>query len=255
MERERWTELSKAVSKVAACWKESSRRHTHATALIAQVHLWAAAHDRPISWACVSENWESRSRPKVPLADQSTMSRRTRTRSFTAFMDAVGQQMNGDGGGDKPSTTTTRTTTLIKRIDGKALVVAAHSKDPNAAWGRGAGQKSQGREEDKRNRKPLFVRVQAGRDKPPHLVHDERSREHHADDERNLDVERKGLAGLGVDQLDAGRQRPPRRREDEVEDPVDESETEQNADGDRDARIDDALPELVEMLQERHLRA
>jgi hypothetical protein len=139
MERERWTELSKAVSKVAARWKESSRRHTHATALIAQVHLWAAAHDRPISWACVSENWESRSRPKVPLADQSTMSRRTRTRSFTAFMDAVGQQMNGDGGGDKPSTTT-----LIKRIDGKALVVAAHSKDPNAAWGRGAGQKSKG---------------------------------------------------------------------------------------------------------------
>lgn len=136
MERERWMELSKAVSKVAERWKESSRRHTHPTARIVQVHLWAAAHDRPISWASVAENWEPRSRPKAPLPDQSTMSRRTRTRSFTAFMDAVGAQMNGDG--DKPMTS------LIKRIDGKALVVAAHSKDPNAAWGRGAGQKSKG---------------------------------------------------------------------------------------------------------------
>jgi hypothetical protein len=131
MERERWIELSMAVSKVAASWKES-RRFTHPTALIVRVHLWAAAHDRPISWACVAENWEPRSRPKA-LPDQSTMSRRTRTEGFTAFMDAVGAQMNG-----APSTS------LIKRMDGKALAVAAHSKDPNAAWGRGAGQQSRG---------------------------------------------------------------------------------------------------------------
>src|SRR5207302_981741 len=84
-----------------------------------------------------------RSRPKAPLPDQSTMSRRTRTRGFAAFMDAVGAQMNGDvdvdGDAGKPSTSTTTTTSLIKRIDGKALVVAAHSKDPNAAWGRRGG--------------------------------------------------------------------------------------------------------------------
>src|SRR2546425_7790376 len=120
---------------------------------------------------------------------------------------------------------------------------------------RGAGQEHYGGEEYERNREPLLVGVQTGRDKPPDLIHDERSREHHAYDERNLDVERKGFAGLRVDQLDAGRQRPPRRREDEVENPVDESEAKQNADGYRDARIDDALPELIEMLEKRHLRA
>jgi hypothetical protein len=33
---------------------------------------------------------------------------------------------------------------LMKIVDGKPLAVAAHSKDPDAKWGRGAGQKQRG---------------------------------------------------------------------------------------------------------------
>jgi hypothetical protein len=71
MERERWSELSAAVSKVDAAW-EDGRRYTHRTAVVVRVHLWAALHDRPISWACEGHNWDYRTRPAA-LPDQSTM--------------------------------------------------------------------------------------------------------------------------------------------------------------------------------------
>jgi hypothetical protein len=143
MERERWAELSAAVSKVDAAWKDSSR-YTHRTAVIVRVHLWAAAHDRPISWACEPENWDGRRRPEK-LPDQSTMSRRTRGKHgkrFEEFLEAVSREMNRDEPAPGPAAEPPMR--LVKLMDGKALPVAAHSKDRNARWGRGAGQQSNG---------------------------------------------------------------------------------------------------------------
>lgn len=146
MERERWSELSAAVSEVDARW-EDGKRYVHRTAVIVRVHLWAAAHDRPISWACDPRNWEARCRPEK-LPDQSTMSRRTRGRHgkrFEAFLAALAARMNrgtladADARADGPGPMR-----LVKRMDGKALAVAAHSKDRDARWGRGAGQQSNG---------------------------------------------------------------------------------------------------------------
>jgi hypothetical protein len=149
MERERWSELSAAVSKVDAGWKDPGR-YKHRTAAVVRVHLWAASHDRPVSWACEAENWDGRSRPRS-LPDQSTMSRRTRGRHgkrFDAFLAAVGVEMNkgplascDPRPGPEPGARPMR---LTKRMDGKALAVAAHSKDRDARWGRGSGQKSNG---------------------------------------------------------------------------------------------------------------
>ena len=134
MERELWSELSQAVSEVAARWVEPSRRYTHPTALIVRVHLWSALHDRPTCRACEAANWDARTRPQR-LPDQSTVSRRKRAESFGRFMDAVGGRLAG-----RP------TRSLVKRVDGKALpvAVAAHSTDRDAAWGRGAGQLARG---------------------------------------------------------------------------------------------------------------
>lgn len=134
MERECWAELSAAISQVDACWRESSRVQ-HRTAWILRVHLWAALHDRPVSWACKKQNWSPPTRP-AQLPDQSTMSRRMRSdfaKQFEAFRDAVARQLAGSA-----------CSSLLKRMDGKALPVAAHSKDPDARWGRGAGQSSKG---------------------------------------------------------------------------------------------------------------
>ena len=132
MERELWLELSQAVREVDAHWVESSPRYVHRTAAVVRVHLWSALHDRPTSWACDARNWPVGPRPRV-LPGQSTVSRRKRRPAFEAFMDAVGERLAG-----LPSAA------LVKRLDGKAMIVAAHSKDPDAAWGRGAGQNANG---------------------------------------------------------------------------------------------------------------
>src|SRR5439155_18422427 len=131
MEREFWSELSQAISAVAAGWHESAR-FVHPTALIVRVHLWSVLHDRPTSWACEKQSWDARTRPAA-LPDQSTMSRRQRGKLFERFLAAVGAKLAG-----KPSAV------LVKRLDGKPLPVAAHSKDRNAKWGRGAGQHARG---------------------------------------------------------------------------------------------------------------
>src|SRR4051794_15007783 len=142
MERERWSELSAAVSSVDAAWVDGGR-YVHRTAVVVRVHLWAALHDRPISWACEPENWDARRRPAT-LPDQSTMSRRTRGghgKRFEAFLGAVGREMDRGAERDEGPAAPMR---LVKWMDGKALAVAAHSKDRDARWGRGAGQKSNG---------------------------------------------------------------------------------------------------------------
>jgi hypothetical protein len=131
MERECWSQLSQAICEVAARWSESGR-YQHSTARIVRVHLWSVLHDRPTSWACAAAHWDPRTRPAA-LPDQSTMSRRKRTRAFERFMDAVGARLAGKA-----------SAALLKRVDGKALMVAAHSTDRDAAWGRGAGQDANG---------------------------------------------------------------------------------------------------------------
>ncbi len=74
-------------------------------------------------------------------------------------------------------------------------------------------------------------------------------------DQRDGYIEGKGLARLRVNQLDARRQRASRRREQEIENPLNECEGQDNADADRNAGVDDAFAELIEMLQKRHLPA
>src|SRR5688500_4265370 len=93
MERELWSELAAAVAAVGASWREP-RRYVHPTATVVRVHLWAALHDRPVSWACQPEHWLPL-RPG-PLPDQSTVSRRTRGRHgkhFEAFCAAAGEAL------------------------------------------------------------------------------------------------------------------------------------------------------------------
>ena len=142
MERERWLELSQAISEVAGRWKESKTKYKHPTALIVRVYAWAAAHDRPVSWACEKDNWEPRNRPEQ-LPDQSTMSRRTRGggdkhgQRFWRFCEAVGKRLAARPGGSWLAL-------KLRRLDGKSLTVAAHSTDRDAAWGRGAGQRARG---------------------------------------------------------------------------------------------------------------
>ena len=71
----------------------------------------------------------------------------------------------------------------------------------------------------------------------------------------DLHVEGERLSRLRVDHPAAWRQDAARRREKEFGDAVDEEEADQHANRDGQQGMDDALPELVEMLQKRHLPA
>lgn len=133
MERELWAWVMRAIQDVSRS-RSDSAYHTHTTALVVRVYLWAVLHDRPTSWACRRDCWDERSRPKS-LPSQPTMSRRLRTPAAQAFLEAVGRRLAGRL---LPSLF------LLKLIDGKPLTVPAHSRDRDATWGRGAGQLARG---------------------------------------------------------------------------------------------------------------
>ena len=131
MELERWSELSAAISAVAAEFGRH-KRDRHSTALVVRVHTWAALHDRPVGWACRAKNWPARARPgKLP--GQSTMSRRTRRPDFEEFQRRVGVRMNGR---PRPG--------LVKAVDGKPLELPNHTTDRDATWSRGVGRTAVG---------------------------------------------------------------------------------------------------------------
>lgn len=132
MECELWAELSAAVSVVEPSFFDNPE-FEHSTACVVRVHLWAVLHDRPTVWACRRQSWDSHKRP-ARLPSQSTMSRRLRSDEFKRFMERLQTQLSHLPGAGE----------LFKRLDGKPLMIAAHSTDSQAGWGRGAGQKAKG---------------------------------------------------------------------------------------------------------------
>jgi hypothetical protein len=141
MEPELWAELSAAISAVQRRTKFNPR-DTHPTALVIRVHLWAALHDRPTSWACDARHWTDRTRPAA-LPDQSTMSRRTRRKDFEEFLGLLGRRLGGGGGGGGKGGGG-KGGGLVRVVDGKPLELPNHTTDPDAAWGRGVSRTSVG---------------------------------------------------------------------------------------------------------------
>lgn len=139
MERELWKVLTAAIAAVETRFVDAPE-FTHPTAQVVRVYLWAALHERSVNWACKPAHWPacSRQRRKGALPDQSTMSRRTGKHAsdhFHHFLDALGRELSAH---PDPRLLD------LKRLDGKPLLVASHSKDPDATWGRGSGGKAKG---------------------------------------------------------------------------------------------------------------
>ena len=132
MERELWAELSALISLIELDFVDNPDVE-YPTSLIVRCHLWTVLHDRPTDWACHAVNWDRAVRPRA-LPSQSTMSRRLRHAEFETFMRELERRV-----GHLPNAST-----LFKRLDAKSLPVAAHSRDRQASWGRGAGQQNKG---------------------------------------------------------------------------------------------------------------
>ena len=99
---------------------------------IVGVYYWAVIHDRPQAWACQAKHWPIHRRRR-PLPAPGTLSRRLRTRSVVALLDALERRVVAP---KEPG--------LFWMIDGKPLVIGGCSKDRQAGYGRAAGGKAKG---------------------------------------------------------------------------------------------------------------
>src|SRR5262245_8723094 len=95
MERELWTIVYTKLKMVARRFHQKYVQHQPWR--IAAVLLWAALHDRPVSWACAKRNWSTTRRKPGRLPSEATMSRRTRMTSFALFLSALADELKGTG--------------------------------------------------------------------------------------------------------------------------------------------------------------
>jgi Transposase DDE domain len=96
------------------------------------VYYWAVIHDRPTCWACDRGNWPAHLRRR-PLPSQPTLSRRLRSPSVAALLDALERRV-----------TAPKAPGLFWMVDGKPLPIGGCSKDRQAGYGRSAGGKAKG---------------------------------------------------------------------------------------------------------------
>src|SRR5262245_62128208 len=100
---------------------------------IVRVSYWSVLCDRPTSWACRPSSWPLPLRPR-PLPPQPTMSRRRRSRSVVALLDALERRVIAP---KEPG--------LFWRIDGsKPLPIGGGSQDRQAGYGQSAGGQAKG---------------------------------------------------------------------------------------------------------------
>ena len=131
MERELWPLIYRTLQE-AACEFRQKYVQYHPW-VIAAVVLWAALHDRPISWACQRRHWSTTRLCPTRLPSASVVSRRCQRIAFGLFLNEITQRLQG-----------TCLAGLIVVLDGKPLLVGGCSHDPEARFGRAAGHIGRG---------------------------------------------------------------------------------------------------------------
>jgi hypothetical protein len=131
MERELWPPLYQMVREVAA---EVSQKYVqYQPWVLAAVFLWAALHDRPISWACQKRHWSTTTLRPARLPSPATISRRINSAGLALFWRMLQERLQR---GVPP--------VLVAFLDGKPLPIGGSSKDRDAKRGRGAGGMAKG---------------------------------------------------------------------------------------------------------------
>lgn len=119
MERELWKVVYRKLKWVARYFDQ---KYVQLQAWrIAAVLLWAALHDRPVSWACDKRNWRTTRLKPGRLPSEATVSRRAQKTAFALFLNALTNELKGTG---PPAWE------LV--VDGKPLPVGKCSKDRDA---------------------------------------------------------------------------------------------------------------------------
>ena len=131
MERELWPLLYRTLCAVA---KDFSQKYVQMQPwILVAVLLWAALHDRPVSWACDPANWSTTRLRPWRLPSPATMSRRVHRAGTGLLWRALQQRLHAYG-----------QDSLLSFLDGKPLPISGVSKDAGAGYGRAAGGKAKG---------------------------------------------------------------------------------------------------------------
>src|SRR5262249_31483595 len=101
--------------------------------VLVAVFLWAALHDRPVSWACQRRHWSTTKLRPARLPSRWVVDRRIDGLPVGAFLRALEQRLR-----DRQDVG------LLALLDGKPLPVSGVSKDRDAKPGRAAGGKGKG---------------------------------------------------------------------------------------------------------------
>jgi hypothetical protein len=126
MERELWPSLYRILKELAKDFRQ--KNVTYQPWVLAAVLLWAAIHDRTISWACQPRHWSTTTLKPGRIPSPATLSRRVYRIGLGLFFRVLEERIRGT---DEPK--------RVAFVDGKPLPVSRVSKDPDAKSGRGAG--------------------------------------------------------------------------------------------------------------------
>lgn len=133
MERELWPVLYRTVCDVARGFHQ---KYVHIPGwVLIVIMLWAALHDRPVSWACCSRNWATTQLRPLRFPSNATMSRRVDRVGVGLLWRAIEERLRAEAA-THPA--------LVAFLDAKPLPVSGVSKDPDARYGRAAGGKAKG---------------------------------------------------------------------------------------------------------------
>ena len=124
MDSHGWRVIYHILRAVSRSVPRPGRRPRYSDLLIVAMLIWAASHDRPMSWACRRSSYHGPFRPRrLPSCAQ--FSRRLRTESVLTLLQKVFERLAGS---DQP--------TPVCFLDARPFVVGSCSKDRQARAGR-----------------------------------------------------------------------------------------------------------------------
>lgn len=135
MDQKLWAFVTDAVDRALRAVPHRGRRPVYADRLIVLMLLWAAWHDRCLSWACDRSHYGTLFRPRA-LPSISRFSRRVKSDRVREVLQHVHDDLSVRG--------TATPFDLLSYIDGKAVVVSPVSKDPDARRGKTGGSFAKG---------------------------------------------------------------------------------------------------------------
>jgi len=129
MDYDQWRFIMNHVRGIVASLPRSSKRFNYSDTLIVGMYLWSVAHDRPLVWACDRRHYNSVFRPRQ-LPSVSQFHRRVASNRVSVILQRLYEVTGG-----------TLCPTALQCVDGKALPVGPHSKDPDARVGYAGGKR------------------------------------------------------------------------------------------------------------------